>query len=246
MLHILNTSKEGFVANILFCEGCKKEMNTLNIMLVKFQVNIQNMDMNFLCAPLCVQLLDLGEYPIQLWQHMATIANRMAMTATMHKPYMRHPYPSLCIAPICVLAILILICKVHILHKVPQHTQGAVSTNGESRLNCSIPFNASPKFYFSTCGEKEGILGSAVPKRRMWGIYNHKRGQVDVSVFMQFKFIWWNTQDKEQLYEKRKDSLQVQCSRKTNLSAKGPAKILLIFWWHFTTTLQVVCFHKID
>ena len=104
MLHILNTSKEGFVANILFCVGCKREMNTLHIMLVKFQVNIQNMDMNFLCAPLCVQLLDLGEYPIQLWQHMATIANRMAMTATMHKPYMRHPFPSLCIAPICVLA----------------------------------------------------------------------------------------------------------------------------------------------
>ena len=28
MLHILNMSKEGFVANILFCVGCKKEMNT--------------------------------------------------------------------------------------------------------------------------------------------------------------------------------------------------------------------------
>ena len=53
MLHILNMSKEGFVANILFCVGCKREMNTLHIMLVKLQVNIQNMDMNFLCVCNC-------------------------------------------------------------------------------------------------------------------------------------------------------------------------------------------------
>ena len=43
---------------------------------------------------------DLGEYPIQRWQHMATITSRMAMTAAMHNPYEATPFPFPCVAPI--------------------------------------------------------------------------------------------------------------------------------------------------
>ena len=48
---------------------------------------------------------DLGEYPIQRWQHMATITSRMAMTAAMHNPYEATPFPFPCVAPIWALAI---------------------------------------------------------------------------------------------------------------------------------------------
>ena len=56
---------------------------------------------------------DLGEYPIQRWQHMATITSRMAMTAAMHNPYEATPFPFPCVAPIWALAIKKWISKLH-------------------------------------------------------------------------------------------------------------------------------------
>ena len=65
---------------------------------------------------------DLGEYPIQRWQHMATITSRMAMTAAMHNPYEATPFPFPCVAPIWALAIKKWISKLHMYAKVPQGT----------------------------------------------------------------------------------------------------------------------------
>ena len=99
----------------------------------------------------CVCKVDLGEYPIQLWQHMATIASRMGMSAAMHKPYEVPPSPSLALLQSQFWLSKYRSAKCTCM-KVPQPGQGAVSPNGDStclgRAGLMFTSNASPSFNF--------------------------------------------------------------------------------------------------